>query len=378
MLDIGLVLLGLVVLISGGEALVRGASTVAQRAKLAPLVIGLVVVSAATSSPELAVTIGAVSEGEPGLAIGNVVGSNIANILLILGMAAMVSPLAIKRQLIRFDIPVMLGISVAFLAGSLDGRVTAIDGLILLGGLVLHAVMSIIISKREAAQASFVPAELPLNAKAIPLWAAILLIAVGVGVGVGALALGAQALVTGAVNIAQSLGVSSLIVGLTVVSVGTSLPELATSIVAVRRGERDMAVGNIVGSNIFNLGLVVGLPAMIFTDGIPVPGAAIALDIPLMLAASVALLPIAFTGFAVARWEGTLFFALYASYMVYLVLGASDHDALAGFTAAMLWFVLPLVAMTLVAITAYEVGLYRGKARSPAVAESDVERPSAE
>ena len=358
LLDLGLVVAGLALLIGGGEALVRGASTLAVRAGISPLVIGLVVVSAATSAPELAVTVGAVLEGEPGLALGNVIGSNIANILLILGLSAVLSPLAIRRQVVRFAIPVMLGISILLVVVSLDGVLSLLDGVLLLGGLVIHASLSIIIGRKEAHDAAYVPAAMPLNSTPVPLWLAMILVAIGVGL----LVFGAQTLVTGAVNIALDLGVSSLVVGLTVVAIGTSLPELATSLVALRRGERDMAVGNIVGSNIFNIGLVLGLPAILFTEGIALPSAAIALDLPLMLAAAVALLPIAFTGFVIARWEGALFVVLYVAYLLYVVLASTEHDAASGFTSIMLWFVLPLVGITLVAVTAYEVGIYRGRA----------------
>ncbi len=357
LLDIALVVAGLVLLVAGGEALVRGASTLAARAGISPLVIGLVVVSAATSAPELAVTLGAVIEGEPDLALGNVVGSNIVNILLILGLSAIVTPLIIKRQLVRFDIPIMVGLSVLLLVVSLDGRIGVLDGVLLLAGLVLHAVVSIIVGRREVRDPEAVPDTPALNARPVPLWLASLLLIAGIGL----LVLGAQLLVDGAVSIATSLGVSSLVVGLTVVAIGTSLPELATSIIAVRRGERDMAVGNIVGSNIFNIGMVLGLPAIIFGQGIPVPAAAIALDLPLMLATAVALLPIAFTGFVIARWEGALFVALYVAYTAYLVLASTQHGALAGFTDVMLWFVLPLLAMTLLAVTAFEVGVLRGR-----------------
>jgi cation:H+ antiporter len=356
-LDIGLVALGLVLLIAGGEALVRGASTLAVKAGISPLVIGLVVVSAATSAPELAVTIGAVLEGEPGLALGNVIGSNIVNILLILGISAVLSPLVIKRQVVRFDIPVMVGLSLALVLVSLDGTLGLWDGILLLGGLVLHAVLSVVVSRREAKVPGTQPVEMPLNSTPVPLWLATILLIVGIGLLVG----GAQALVTGAVNIAVGLGVSGLVVGLTVVAIGTSLPELATSLVALRRGERDMAVGNIVGSNIFNIGMVLGLPAIIFGQGIPIPDAANAIDLPLMFAATVALLPIAFTGFIIARWEGSLFVALYAAYLLYVVLASTEHDAASGFSTIMLWFVLPLVAITLIAFTAYEVGLHRGR-----------------
>ncbi|MBX9471386.1 calcium/sodium antiporter [Microcella sp.] len=362
LLDIALVIGGLILLVAGGEALVRGASTLAQRVGISPLVVGLVVVSAATSAPELAVTVGAVLRGEPDLALGNVVGSNIVNILLILGISALVLPLLIKRQIVRFDLPVMVGMSVLLVVVSLDGQIGLLDGVLLLAGLVLHAVMSILIGRREVAAGveGAGTAPIPLPGKPVPLWLALVLLVVGIGL----LVLGAQLLVDGAVSIATGLGVSSLVVGLTVVAIGTSLPELATSIIAVRRGERDMAVGNIVGSNIFNIGMVLGLPAIIFGQGIPVPAAAIALDLPLMLAAAIALLPIAFTGFIIARWEGALFVALYVAYTVYLILASTQHDALEGFTDVMLWFVLPLVGLTLVVFTAFEVGLHSGRRRA--------------
>jgi cation:H+ antiporter len=355
-LDIALVVAGLVLLVLGGESLVRGASSFATRLRISPLVIGLVVVSGATSAPELAVTIGSVLQGEPGLAVGNAVGTNIANILLILGISAIISPLLIKRQIVRFDLPVMLGLTIIFVIVSLDGRLSALDGGVLLTGLLAHAAISLVLGRREANLHNTTPVSLPFGAKPVPLWLA----GVALLMGIGLLVLGSQFLVNGAVGIASSLGVSGLVLGLTVVALGTSLPELATAIVALRRGERDMAVGNIVGSNIFNIGMVLGVPAMFFDGGIPIPAAAIALDMPLMLAAAIALMPIAFTGFVVARWEGIFFVLLYLAYMLYVVLAASEHDSAAGFTTVMLWFVLPLVGITLVALTAYEIGLRRG------------------
>jgi cation:H+ antiporter len=356
-IDIGLVVVGLALLIAGGEALVRGAGTLASKAGISPLVIGLVVVSAATSAPELAVTVGAVVSGEPDLAVGNVVGSNIVNILIILGLSAVISPLIIKRQLVRFDMPVMVGISIAFLVVSLDGSISVLDGVLLFGALVIHTIISIRLGRKEVMPPDTKPDTMPLNSKPVSIWLAMLLLIAGIGL----LVLGAQFLVSGAVSIATALGVSSLVIGLTVVAIGTSLPELATSLIAIRRGETDMAVGNVVGSNIFNIGVVIGLPAMFFAEGIPVAPAAIAIDLPLMLAAAVALLPIAFTGFVVARWEGALFVLLYVAYTLYLVLDSTGHDAAVGFTTIMLWFVMPLVAMTLVAVTAYEFGILKGR-----------------
>lgn len=337
----------------------RGASTLATKLGIAPLIVGLVIVSAATSAPELSVTVSSVIAGDPDLAVGNVVGSNIANILLILGISALILPLIVKRQLVRFDIPVMVGITILLLALALDGEISQLDGVLLFAAAAVHVALSFWFSKRDPELAPDI--DVPAAPTKLSPAAQSALAVVFVLAGIGLLVLGANFLVEGASNIAASFGVSSLVIGLTVVAVGTSLPELATSIIAVRRGERDIAVGNIVGSNIFNIGVVLGIPAMIFPAGIPVAASAVALDLPLALAAAVALVPIAFTGFAIARWEGGLFVALYVAYTAYLVLNAVQHDALSGFTTVMVFFVLPLVAITLIAITAYEVGLIRGR-----------------
>lgn len=351
LLDVGFVIAGLVLLGFGGEALVRGAGTIATKARVSPLIIGLVVVSAATSAPEFAVTIGAVSNGEPDLAIGNVIGSNIANILLILGVAALISPLVIKRQLVRFDIPVMLGISVLLVLFSLDGRISPLDGGILFALLAMHVAISVVMARRSPEEPKFETVDLPLKSAPVAISVALGLVVLGVGM----LVVGSQVLVTGAINIATALGVSSLVIGLTVVAIGTSLPELATSIAAIRKGETDMAVGNVVGSNIFNIGLVLGVPAFIFGDGLPVLQTAIAIDFPIMLAAAVALLPIAFTGFIIARWEGALFFGLYLAYMIYLVLDNTDHEGSEAFSFAMLYVAGPLLALTLIGVVLREV-----------------------
>lgn len=388
LLDVGRIVAGLALLVLGGELLVRGASALARRVGISSLVVGLTVVSAATSAPELAVTVGAVLRDEPGLAVGNVVGSNIVNVLLILGLSALVIPLAVKQRLVRFDLPWMVVLSIGLLLVSLDGRIGAVDGVVLLSAVVLHTVLTVVLSRRGPRVPAAAPPGVPgardggddddigtddtgtddRGTENEPPPASVPRSVLLVVLGIALLVAGASLLVDGAVNIATSLGVSSLVVGLTVVAVGTSLPELATSVIAVRRGERDLAVGNVVGSNIFNIGVVLGLPALISPEGIPVSGAAVALDMPVMLAAAVALLPIAFTGFAVARWEGALFVALYAAYTGYVVLAATEHDALEGFTWTMAWFVLPLVALTLAVFTAYEIGLRRGRrepVRSP-------------
>lgn len=362
-----LLLAGFVLLVGGGEALVRGAASLARTMGMSALVVGLTVVSFATSSPELAVSAGSALAGSPGLAVGNVVGSNIANILLVLGVAALVVPLAVTSRLVRTDIPVMVGLSVLTLVLALDGTISTTDGVLLLGLLAVYLVMTTIVARRERGAADEPREQDGTDALArfrTTRARSIGVDAVLVAVGVGLLVLGAQLLVDGATQIASAFGVSDLVIGLTVVAVGTSLPELATSVIAVRRGERDMAVGNIVGSNIFNIGAVLGLTALIAPGGIEVDPAAVNVDLPIMVAVAVVLLPIAFTGQAIVRWEGGLFVVLYLVYLAYVLLAATDHDAQGPFGGAMFGFVLPVTAVWLVALVAYELGLRRGR-RSP-------------
>ena len=377
-MDIGRILLGLVLLVVGGELLVRGASGLASRIGMSPLVVGLTVVAFATSAPELAVTMGAVLRGEPGLAVGNVVGSNIANVLMILGASALILPLLVKVQLVEVDIPFMAAFSVLFLLLASDGGFSRADGLILFVLLVLYISAAIILGRREGRQddlrgpgASIATASAGRVAQTVgknadTMTEALQEAEVKEGsivrdllfllAGVALLIVGANVLVSGATGIATAFGVSDLIVGLTVVAVGTSLPELATSIVAVRRGQRDLAVGNVVGSNIFNIGAVAGLAGIFSPTGLPVPDSALALDIPLMIAAALVLMPLAFTGKLIARWEGALLLGLYISYLVYTVLAASARPELHGFTRVMMWFVTPLVVLTLISTFFYELG----------------------
>lgn len=345
---------GLVLLVAGGEALVRGASSLARRIGMSALVVGLTVVSVSTSSPELAVSIGATLGGQGDLAVGNVVGSNIANVLLILGLGAVLIPLVVVRQLVRLDIPVMIALSIVMLILGMDGAIGTVDGIVLITLFIAAIVATILMSRREP-QEEQDDAEVP---------ASVLRSVVLVGVGIAALVFGAQFLVNGAVAIATALGVSELVIGLTVVAIGTSLPELAATIVAVRRGEVDIAVGNVVGSNIANIGLVLGIPAIIGT--VPVAPAAIALDIPLMIAVAVLCGALAFTGLRVERWEGWLFIVLYGAYLAYLVLASTQHDALSGFTSVMVYFVLPALAIFVLLVVFRDVQRRRNQLVAPA------------
>ncbi|WP_454084484.1 calcium/sodium antiporter [Georgenia sp. Marseille-Q6866] len=347
-----LLLGGFAVLVVGGELLVRGAGALARSIGMSPLIVGLTVVSFATSAPELAVTVDATLSGSPGLAVGNVVGSNITNVLLVLGAAGLILPIAVRRPVIRQDVPVMVGMSVLLLLLSLGGSVSRLDGLLLLALLVGYVTWRVVATRGsgrdEDDDAPARPGSPWLNA----------LLVVG---GVAMLVVGARWLVRGATDVATTLGLSELVIGLTVVAVGTSLPELATSVIAALRGNVEMAVGNVVGSNIFNIGAVMGIAAVVSPDGVPVAAGAVRFDLPVMIAVALALLPVAFTGFCVARWEAALFVAYYVAYVTYLLLDAAGHDALPQFSGVMLLFVIPITVLTLVVLTSYEVGLHRGR-----------------
>jgi len=341
---------GLVLLIAGAEALVRGSSRLAAAAGISPLVIGLTVVAFGTSSPELAVSTKAALAGQTDITVGNVVGSNIFNVLFILGLAALVTPLIVSQQLLRLDVPLMIAASLGFMALGADGTLGRLDGLLLFGVLVAYTVFLIFQSRREAKQVkdTYEAAFGVEQARSPLVWLANLGWAVG---GLVLLVIGAAWLVDAAVVIARRLGLSELIVGLTIVAAGTSLPEVAASIVAGIRGERDIAVGNVIGSNLFNIMGVAGLSGLLAPEGVPVSTAALRFDIPVMIAAAVACLPIFFTGYCIARWEGALFLAYYIAYTLYLVLDAADHDGLGAFASAMTWFVMPLTAVTLAVVS---------------------------
>lgn len=346
-------LAGLALLVAGGESLVRGASSLARTVGMSALVVGLTVVSFATSAPELAVTTGAALSGYPGLAVGNVVGSNIANILLVLGLCALVVPLQVKSQTIRADIPVMVVLSVAVLLLALNGTLSRVDGGLLFAALLAYVVTTVLVARRR--DGSTEPVEdagtPPPTTRARRVTVDLLLVTLGAVM----LVAGARLLVDAASDIATALGISDLVVGLTVVAVGTSLPELVASLVAVMRGERDIAVGNIVGSNAFNIGMVLGLTALITPEGVTIPASALRFDLPVMLAVAVVLLPLAITGMAVVRWEGALLLLCYAAYLLYLVLQATSNEAVQPFSVAMLGFVIPIIALGLLMHLTHEL-----------------------
>lgn len=334
---------GLTLLIVGAELLVRGSARIAIAFGLSPLVIGLTIVAFATSSPELAVSAVSALGGQADIALGNVIGSTIANILLILGLSALVVPLVVRSQLVRFDVPVMIGAAVVVFLLGLDGVLGTLDAVLLTTGVIAYVVYLIRSSRAESAD---VVAEFDAEYGDGP--RTLGRDALAVVAGIGMLVVGSRLLLGAAVTVAEALGISELVIGLTLIAVGTSLPEIATSILAVARGQRDIAVGNAVGSNVFNLLAVLGVTGIVAPGGIPVARGALDFDIPVMIAVTVACLPIFFTGHLIARWEGALFLGYYVAYTTYLLLDAAGHDALAPFSTIMLWFVVPLTVVTLV------------------------------
>lgn len=339
-----LFVLGGVLLVGGAELLVRGASRLAVAAGITPLVVGLTVVAFGTSAPEMAVTVGSAAAGQVEVALGNVVGSNIFNVLFILGLSALIAPLVVASQLIRFDVPLLIGVSVLVVLMALDGGIGRVDGTVLVAGIVGYTVFLVRQSRRETAA---VATEYDVAFGAPPARVRPLVDVAAVLVGLGLLVLGARWLVEAAVTTATALGVSELVIGLTIVAAGTSLPEVATSVLATLRGERDIAVGNVVGSCLFNLLAVLGLGSIVAPDGIPVVGGALTFDLPVMVAVAIAALPVFLTGHTIARWEGVVFLGYYAAYTLYLLAVAADHDLAPQLGAAIAGFVLPLTVLTL-------------------------------
>ena len=335
--------IGVVCLVAGAEWLVKGASSVASRLGVPPIVIGLTVVAFGTSAPEFAVSVNGAIAGNADVAVGNVVGSNTFNILFILGLSAAISGLSIEQRLLKFDIPILIGISAVVYGLMWNESIGRIEGIVLFAGIIAYTwwllrtsrgAESVSVEKEYADSV----AQTEGATVARPLVFQIGLIIVGLAL----LVLGSRLLVSSATDIAEALGVSDLVIGLTVVAAGTSLPELATSVLAAMRGQRDIAVGNVVGSNIFNLLSVLGASAFVASDGVGVNNEVLRLDYPVMLAATVVLLPICWNGFMVKRWEGALLAVFYVAYVAYLIMDAGDSTAPELFRTAML-IIVPLV-----------------------------------
>ncbi len=342
---------GLAGLVIGASLLVRGASKLALSFGISPLVVGLTIVAFGTSAPEVAVSVGAALDGNADIATGNVVGSNIFNVLFILGVSALITPLVVNVQLIRQEVPIMIGASLLLLALGLDGKISFLDSAVLFALLLAYTIFLVVQSRRESAAVQDSISE-DIQGAAPDAWdaklpAQLLLIAAGLV----ALVMGSDALVTASVAFAKQMGVSDLVIGLTIVAAGTSMPEVATSITAAIKGERDIAVGNVVGSNTFNILGCLGLSGLVAGDmGLAMSPSLLAFDIWVMIAVALACLPVFITGREIARWEGGVFLAYYVAYVAYLTLAAQKHAALGTFSTAMLSFVVPITVITLVVV----------------------------
>ena len=300
---------GLTMLYFGAEWLVKGSIAISNKLGVSQLVIGLTVVAFGTSAPELAVSVSSAMQGLSDVALGNVVGSNIVNIGAILGLSAIISPIIVSKSAIRKEVPIMIGISFLLLAIIFDGKIDLVDGTLLVAGIIVFSWYSYRSSKKDT-DIEEVPISKTLQ-KNIFLKSTVFIIA-----GFLLLTGGSFLTVDNAVIIGTSFGISELFMGLTVVAIGTSLPELITSVVAARKGHADLSVGNIVGSNIFNIMAILGISSLI--SGITV-SEKVLVDVGIMLAFSLVLIPIMRSGFIISRKEGILLITGYIGYVIFLL-----------------------------------------------------------
>ncbi|MBX3420253.1 MAG: calcium/sodium antiporter [Pirellulaceae bacterium] len=320
--DVLTLLIGLLILSLGAEGLVRGASKLAAAFGVSPLVIGLTIVAYGTSMPELVVSVRSGMVGQDDIAVANIVGSNIFNVLFILGICACILPLKVSAQLIRLDVPIMIAVSILMWLLSLDGRLQWLDGLLLTALIIAYTIWSIQKSRKETRE---IQREFEQEYAIKPQEKAASSLLMSVGFVLGGLVLlifGGKWFIQGSVGLAEYFGLSNTVIGLTIVAAGTSMPEVATSVVATIRGERDIAIGNVVGSNIYNILAILGIASLVTSGGLEVNPGMLAIDIPVMTLVAILCLPIFFTGKTIARWEGLLFFIGYVAYTAYLVTNA--------------------------------------------------------
>lgn len=347
---------GLVLLVAGAEALVRGASSLATAAGVSALVIGLTVVAFGTSAPEFAVSVGGALTGTADVAVGNVVGSNVFNVLAVLGIAALFGDLVVRQRIVRVDVPFLLVVTGGVWWAASDGRLVVLEGLVLVAGLAAYTLVAFIVGRREPAEVidQYEEAFGETQGRDRTGWARPAGLVVG---GLVMLVIGARLLVDGVTGLAADLGVPDVVVGLTIVAIGTSLPELVTSVVAARRGELDIAVGNVVGSNLFNLLGVLG-GAVVVGGGMDIHPSVVAGDLPIALVTTLVALPVLATGLVVQRWEGSLLLAGYSGYLAVVVL-VGIGSAYAGWARGVL-----IVALLVVATVLVVAGLARAR-RAP-------------
>lgn len=309
---------GLAALITGAELLVRGGAALAARLGISPLLIGLTVVALGTSTPELAVGIEAAIQGNGSLAIGNIAGTNTVNILLILGLSAALQPLALQMQTLRLELPAIVIAAATLLVFAWDGRLSRLEGLVLVAMGAAFTLAVIRLARQESLQVKlefareFGPWRLASRQAATEM----LLLAIGLVI----IVVGADWLVDGAVELARLWKVSDAFIGLTIVAIGTSAPELVTTIISTIRGERDIAIGNLIGSSVYNILVILGVTCLIPANGVEVSSHLIRIDIPVMLGVALLCIPVFVSGRRISRIEGGLFVSAYAAYLSYLII----------------------------------------------------------
>ncbi|MFJ9390685.1 calcium/sodium antiporter [Nocardioides sp. NPDC101246] len=316
MSDALLVVGGLLALLGGAELVVRAGTGLATRLSVRPIIIGLTVVSVGTSVPELAIGIDAAVNDSPNLAVGNIVGTNLLNFLFILGLSALLIPIAIDRRTLKFDLPAMIASTLVLYLLSLDGILTRLDGALLVAGAVAYTLGLLYVSRRETTDVQ----EDYTGSVSASSEQRLTRIGLSLVLGLALVVLGAELLVEGAVSAANALGISDAVVGLTIIAIGTSAPELITTIMSTIRGNRDIAIGNLLGSSIYNIAAVLGLTVLIAPNGVPVSEEVLNADLVLLVAAMAAALPVLVSGARITRAEGGLFVATYVGYLVWLLL----------------------------------------------------------
>ena len=347
---------GLPLLLCSAELLVRNSVRLAALIGKSRLFVGLTIAAFGTSAPELAIGVMGIVRGQADLGLGNIIGSNIFNTFFILGLGALIRPIIVSHKVIRRDIPILIGFGLMFFVMSLDMSISVFEAILLAITLIGYLVY---LSHLPADEKEIVlpvvpkddsPADTALSLKSLGL--RIVLIVVSIGVMVYA----SHLMVAGAVGIASRLGISELVIGLTVLAVGTSLPEIAATLVAIRRNEHDLAVGNIMGSSIFNIVAVPATMTLVNAAPLPLSADAVRFDMPIMLLAIIACLPIFFSGHRISRSEGLLFLVYYAAYVLMLYVRSASDSPIT--TATLAWLIAPVLAVTL-SIVIYRAFVYR-------------------
>ena len=327
---------GLLFLVAGAEMMVRGAVALAARLKIRPLIVGLSIVAFGSSAPQLAVSLRAVTEGAPDIAVGSVIGGNIFSVLVTLGCCALITPLRVSRQVVRMDLPLMIAANVLVFALVLNENLGRFEGAVLLVGLAVYLLILLRQSQRHGRTFS------NRGSPPHPLRSGALFL-----VGSAVMIQGSHWLLEGTVEVATDLGLSERIIGLTVVGVGAALPEFATCMLAVMRGQRDLAVGNVIGSNLFNLLGVLGLSAVVAPEALSISPNALSFDLPVMLGVTVLVLPLFYAGHQITRLEGLVMLGLYAAYGLHVITFTFGMPQANRLEHLMLFYVLPILAVIL-------------------------------